>query len=271
MSVSGTFIPVPRMIATGKKADGSDVLAADVGYPAPPSGTIDGPQWVLEHWSNLNNVFQFIRIEDIAYDREQRNVVYMADTGEPRALPDPATTRLRRGPSGTAGPYPNGRIFKLVFDRKDPLKVLSLSILVDGDALGAAGSGNPAFIHQPDNLETTAGSLLLQEDPGSHNQYASTDPAGTTARIWHVDLDTAATTVVVRVNQAPSDPAARQGAWESSGIVHAKGWGWGKDAFLVDVQAGTLIVDRAPGPGFEYQREGGQLLRVNIPQAAPRD
>jgi hypothetical protein len=278
-STSGTFIPVPRMIATGKKADGSDVLAADVGYPAPPAGTIDGPQWVLEHWSNLNNVFQFIRIEDIAYDREQRNVVYMADTGEPRALPDATTTRLRRGPSGTTGPYPNGRIFKLVFDKKDPLKVLSLSILVDGDALGAAGAGNTALIHQPDNLETTAGSLLLQEDPGSHNQYAPTDPAGTTARIWHVNLATGATTVVARVNQAPYDPAARQGAWESSGIVHAKGTGLGKDAFLVDIQAGTLIVDRAPGPDltpppgpdFEYQREGGQLLLVHIPQAAPTD
>jgi hypothetical protein len=267
-SVSGTFIPVPRMIATGKKADGSDVVAADVGYPPPPAGVLDGPQWVLEHWSNLNNVFQFIRIEDIAYDRKQKNVVYMADTGEPRALPDPATTRLRRGPSGTAGPYPNGRIFKFVFDKKDPLKVLSVSIQLDGDALGAAGSGNTAFIHQPDNLETTTGGLLIQEDPGSHNQYAATNPAGTTARIWHQDLTTGVATVVARVNQAPYQPTVNQGAWESSGIVHAKGWGWGKDAFLVDVQAPTLVVDRAPGPGFEYQREGGQLLLVHIPQAA---
>jgi hypothetical protein len=158
----------------------------------------------------------------------------------------------------------------MVFDRKDPLKVHSLSILVDGDALGAAGAGNTALIHQPDNLETTAGSLLLQEDPGSHNQYAPTNPAGTTARIWHVDLATGMTTVVARVNQS-AQPTVNQGAWESSGIVHAKGWGWGKDAFLVDVQAPTLVVDRAPGPGFEYQREGGQLLLIHIPQAAPRD
>jgi hypothetical protein len=269
-SVSGHFIPVPRMIATGKKADGSDVLAADVGYPAPPAGTIDGPQWVLEHWSNVNNVFQFIRIEDLAYDRDDKRVVYMADTGEPRALPDPATGRLRRGPSGTIGPWPNGRVFKMVFDRKDPLKVLSLSILVDGDALGAAGAGNTALIHQPDNMESTSGSLLVQEDPGGHNQYAPGNPAGTTARVWHVNLATGATTVVLRVNQS-AQPTAQQGAWESSGIVHAKGWGWGKDAFLIDVQAPTLVVDRAPGPGFEYQREGGQLLLVHIPQAAPTD
>jgi hypothetical protein len=273
MSVSGAFIEVPRAIATGKRADGSDVLAADFGYPAPPSGVLDGPQWVLEHWSNVNNVFQFIRIEDIAYDRKQKNVVYMADTGEPRALPDPTTTRLRRGPSGTIGPYPNGRIFKFVFDKKNPLKVLSLSIQLDGDALGPAGSGNTAFIHQPDNVETTTGGLLIQEDPGGHNQYAPDNPAGTTARIWHQNLQTGVATVVARVNQAPYDATQPQGAWESSGIVHAKGWGWGKDAFLVDVQAPTLVVDRAPGPPnanpqFEYQREGGQLLLVHIPQAA---
>ncbi|QLQ05982.1 MAG: hypothetical protein HZY76_07890 [Anaerolineae bacterium] len=47
-------------------------------------------------------------------------MVYLADTGEPRAIPDPATGRLRRGPSGTQGPYPNGRIFKLVFNGSDP-------------------------------------------------------------------------------------------------------------------------------------------------------
>ena len=43
-SVSGTFIPVPEAIAKGD-------------------------QTALENWSNANNVFQFIRIEDVAYDR----------------------------------------------------------------------------------------------------------------------------------------------------------------------------------------------------------
>jgi hypothetical protein len=57
---------------------------------------------VLEHWShNIARAFQFIRVEDIAYDRNTPNVVYFADTGEPRAIPDGAG-RLRRGPSGRA-------------------------------------------------------------------------------------------------------------------------------------------------------------------------
>ncbi len=67
---SGHFVEVPPMIASGKRPDGTDVRAADFGYPAPPTGVPDGPQWVLEHWShNVVRALQFIRIEDIAYDR----------------------------------------------------------------------------------------------------------------------------------------------------------------------------------------------------------
>jgi hypothetical protein len=245
-AVAGTFIPVPENIAKG-------------------------PQGPLETWSNDNNVFQFIRLEDIAYDRTTPNVVYLADTGEPRALPgDP---RLVRGPSGTMGPYPNGRIFKLVLDEDDPLEVKSLSILINGDAFppGALDS-----IHQPDNLETTKRSLLIQEDPGSHNQYAPPFGAGkTTARIWRYDLHTGTLEVVARVNQA-ADPVARLGAWESSGIVDARET-LGPNWFFVDVQAPTLSLDRQilvpDGPDPDdlpeevREREGGQLLAIKIPGA----
>ncbi|QLQ05983.1 MAG: hypothetical protein HZY76_07895 [Anaerolineae bacterium] len=50
-SVSAHFIPVPRSIALGN-------------------------QTPLENWSNANNVFQFIRVEDMAYDKN-----------DPRGLP----------------------------------------------------------------------------------------------------------------------------------------------------------------------------------------
>ena len=71
-------------IATGLNPDGSEIQAEDMGYPEPPSNGswqpeprhqpapvpgVDGPQWVLQHWSDLNNVFQFVRVEDIAYDK----------------------------------------------------------------------------------------------------------------------------------------------------------------------------------------------------------
>jgi hypothetical protein len=239
-TASGQFIPVPRSVAVGD-------------------------QTALESWSNANNVFQFIRVEDIAFDRNHPNVVYFADTGEPRALPGPGTARMTRGPAGTSGPFPNGRIFKLVLDPSDETHVVSLSILVEGDPLGPASAGNPAFIHNPDNVETTGSSLLFQEDPGSQNQYPASNPAGTTARVWRYDLASGTLSVAAKVNQA-GDPATSQGAWESSGIVDASE-AFGPGAFLLDVQAHTLLMDVQQVGTTTFKREGGQLLLLRIPGA----
>jgi hypothetical protein len=259
-AISGHFIEVPRTIATGKKLDGTEVRASDFGFPAPPTGVPDGPQWVLETWSNISNAFQFIRIEDIAYDRLQNNVVYLADSGEPRAVPNPTTGRLMRAASGTQGPYPNGRIFKLVLDEHDPLEVTSLSILPNAN-FDLGGYGNVNVAHQPDNLESTKHSLLITEDPGGHNQ------GQTAARVWRYDLDTeAAPEVVLRVDQSsdPTSPKQPLGAWESSGVVDASD-AFGKDMFLIDVQAHGWELDRATSP--TRARENGQLLLVTIPGA----
>ena len=258
-SVPGHFIEVPRAIATGKRPNGTDVRAADFGYPAPPAGIPDGPQWVLEHWShNVVRAFQFIRIEDTAYDRTNPNVVYLADSGEPRAIPDGAG-RLRRGPSGTRGPYPNGRIWKLVLDPDDPLTG-SLSVLVDQDALGY---DNPAAMHQSDNVETTANSLLIQEDPGSHNQGAAMGYA----KIWRYTLPAGPLVPVAQLNQSLR-PDLNPGSWESSGIIDASA-AFGPGAFLVDVQAHGYEIATAPSPfpGVTYMREAGQLLLFREPGA----
>jgi hypothetical protein len=256
------------MIATGKKADGGEVRASDFGFPAPPAGVPDGPQWVLEYWShNIAHAFQFIRIEDIAYDRHHENVVYFADTGEPRALPDATTGRLRRGPSGTTGPYPNGRIFKIVLDKKDPLEVESLSIL-PGTNFDLGGYGNVSVTHQPDNVETTDKALLITEDPGAHNQYpAPAGPGKTAARVWRYDFKTGALDVVLRVDHSsdPTTPKQALGNWESTGIVDASK-AFGKDMFLINVQAHGWEVETQVNPTPpNYARENGQLLLVKIP------
>jgi hypothetical protein len=228
--VSGRFIPVPRAIATGD-------------------------QTALENWSNANGVFQFIRVEDIAYDRTTPNVVYVADTGEPRAVPGPGAAYMTRGPATFRGPYMNGRLFKLVLDPADPTRG-TLSIAHDADA---GGYGNPNAIHQLDNLESTPNSVLIQEDPGGHNQGISY------ARIWRYDIATGATEVIARVNQ-DQVPSAAPGSWESSGIVDVSDV-FGPDMFLADVQAGSLIVQEEQRGLLTYQREGGQLLLVKIPGA----
>jgi len=238
-STSGTFIRVPVSVALGD-------------------------QTALENWSNANNVFQFIRVEDIAYDRNTPNVVYFADTGEPRALADLTTTRLRRGPSGTAGPYPNGRIFRMELDKTNPLKVTSLSVIIDGDSKGSAGAGDVSLIHNPDNIETTKKAILIQEDPGAQNQYAASNAAGTNARIWRYDIATKALTVVARVNQRSLDPNAAQGNWESSGIVDAS-YAFGPGWFYTNVQAHSVLVQQEKIGATTFKREHGQLLLLKIP------
>ena len=276
MSVTGRFVKVPKDVATGHAPDGSDLMAVDKGYPAPPNdGTwqrdpngigIDGPQWVLEHWGDTQAkpVFQFVRVEDIAYDRRpgMQNVVYVVDSG-----------RGATSAGGNAFTSSNGRVWKLVLDPSDPTKVLSFSVLIEGDDAPVKAVDE---IHQPDNLESTANSLLVQEDPGSSQQFppGSTDPAATTARIWQYDLATGTKRVVAKVNQSADEgpldedaaPRGNLGAWESSGIIDASSV-FGPGAFLVDVQAGTLVIDEEVRGSLTYQRDGGQLGLLRIPGA----
>ena len=231
-SLNGRFIHVPTDIARGL----TDVA----------------PQKALEDWSNANNVFQFIRVEDIAYDRNEPTVVYFADTGERRATPDDATGRLRRGPNLNPdetqfrGPYPNGRIFRMELNARDPRIVDSLSIVLDAD-LG--GYDNPAVMHQPDNIDTSETTLMVQEDSGQ----------APNSRVWRYDLATEEWSVVAHVN----DPD-----WESSGIVDASEW-FGPDTWLLDVQAHRDFVDEEMEGSVRVKREAGQLLLIEIPGTAP--
>jgi hypothetical protein len=285
-NVTGHFIQVPKDIATGRNADGSELKAADKGYPLPPANGswqtdlrsttpvgIDGPQWVLEYWSDTHNVFQFVRVEDIAYDKRpgMGNVVYIADTGRGRTGAQSLDTNFRST---------NGRVWKMVLDPNDPTIVTSLTVLVEGD-------DNPVKtlneIHQPDNVETTSNGLLLAEDPGSSQQFpaGSADSNATTARLWYVPFgNPGGAEVVAKVNQSADGQGTdvdgrapgNQGAWESTGIVDASE-AFGPGAFLINVQAHTLWVEKAPGddnngdgqPDFTYKREGGQLSLIRIP------
>ncbi len=285
--VTGHFIPVPRDIATGMKPNGTELKAADKGFPAPPTNGswqrdlrsvaplgIDGPQWVLEYWSDINNVFQFVRVEDIAYDKRpgMSNVAYIVDSGRGRRTTDSLDTPNFRST--------NGRVWRMAFDPSDPTKVTSLTVIVEGDDNAVQ---TVTEVHQPDNIESTRNGILLTEDPGSSQQFpvGSTAANATTARLWHVPFAGIAR-VVARVDQSadggPTDvderPNGNLGAWETSGIVDASA-ALGPDTFLINVQAHTLWVEKAPGddnngdgqPDFTYKREGGQLLRITIPGA----
>jgi hypothetical protein len=285
--VTGHFIKVPKDIAAGKNPDGSELKAADKGFPAPPNNInnwqtdlrsaaplgIDGPQWVLEYWSDLNNVFQFVRVEDIAYDKRpgMGHIVYIADSGRGRRVDQSLDTPNFKST--------NGRVWKMVLDPDDPTKVTSLTVFAEGDDNPVKTLGE---IHQPDNLETTPGGVLVTEDPGGSQQFTlpTTDPNATTARLWRVPIANPGNAeVVAKVDQSadggPTDVGTFLGAlgqWESTGIVDASK-AFGPDMFLINVQAHTLWVEKAEGdvgliagqPDFTLKREGGQLMLMHIP------
>jgi hypothetical protein len=221
VSVSGHFVKVPKNIATGLDGDGSELKAGAVGFPLPPtngswqrdnrttvSTGLDGPQWVLEYWSDLNSVFQFVRVEDIAYDKRpgMENVVYVVDSGRGRRPTDPID-------SPTTFRSTNGRVWKMVLDPNNPTVVTSLSIFVEGD-------DNPVQtlneIHQPDNIESVPSGILVTEDPGSSQQFPVNSPLpnATTARLWYVPFVGSPQVVVkvprLRLARVPSSLTCRR-------------------------------------------------------------
>ncbi len=222
----GEFIPVPDDVAAGT--------------------TASKPQDALEDWSNANNVFQFIRIEDIDYDPDLPRVVYFTDTGNSRLLQDAGSGRLWRAPSGTPNTLASsGRVFKMVMNKWNPTKVDSFSILADASAIGMTS---------PDNLAVGHRSIMVQEDAAN-------------AKVWQYSL---------RSKTWKHVASATQPTAETSGIVDASRW-FGAGWWALDVQSHTnqsettgtpFVWTGPPGPpvGTTYQmrRENGQLLLMQI-------
>ncbi len=220
--MQGEFIEVPEAIAKGT--------------------TADPPQKALEDWSIANNVFTFIRLEDIAVDRNDPRVVYVADTGASRVVPNPATGRIHR-PGGATGLADNGRIFAFTFNDADPLVVDSFTVFADGDA----PASHPKFVgfESPDNIDTSRKSLMVQEDADE-------------AQIWQHRFSDGTWRPVANVVDTGG---------ESSGIVDASTW-FGPGHWLVTIQAHDLPfvdVDTTTEPGITIKREEGQLVLLKVP------
>jgi secreted PhoX family phosphatase len=199
--------------------------------------------------------FQFLRPEDGAMDKREghTNILYMADTGsdaDEDDLPIPV------GDNGQE--WDRGRIYKFTFtDPTDPTGV-NLEIIMDGNdprAPGYAVNMEEAMVN-PDNIDTSLNTLMIQEDRISANQFNATMPYNVTnnAKILMVDLDSidegkAEMENVAYVNQI-ANQTSMHGEWESSGILDGSDF-FGEGSWLTSVQAHTL-------------EEGGQLLILNV-------
>lgn len=229
------------------------------------NGTINGKfiplkwNYKTQNESDLDNEaivaggFQFIRPEDGALGKREnmQNILYMADTGSETDENDKIV------PAGTNGQnWTNGRIYKFTFtEMKDPPKAF-FEVIMDGNDPLALGYN---VLKNPDNVDTSINSLMINEDFIDANRLNATAPYDITnnAKILRVDIDSQKTTdaannntqTIAYVNQL-EDMAAKHGEWESSGILDVSKY-FGKGSWLTTVQAHAL-------------KEGGQLLLLNI-------
>jgi len=192
----------------------------------------------LQAAAEARGAFRFARLEDGDYDRATGPgglpALYFVDTGAADV------------PSGGPPWDPYGSIYWMQFSTSDPT-IVRMTLM-------ARSSGPAAGWASPDNVATSARSLMVQEDP-AHPAWARAP------RIWRFTLAASRPTDPRAVAELLNPECVLGGStcWESSGIVDASEW-MGEGTWLFDVQAHTR-----PEPRLGIAREAGQLLRLRVP------
>ncbi|MEX2236760.1 MAG: alkaline phosphatase PhoX [Dehalococcoidia bacterium] len=213
--------------------------------PVPNAENLTDAQ--IEAYVQANGSFDFIRLEDGAFNENDNDLFHFVTTG------DGTGNRL-------------GRLYTLKLNSSNPTGSAQLHVEYNGDQVDAAGL-DAAFA--PDNIDVSGDYLMINED-GTGNSRPEYDP-GTPARsrdasIWRIPLRKGGdwkerVKVDDRVRVAELDDPGRDGVevgpgiWETSGIIDTSDL-FGDDTWLFDVQAHnpTSPPDRAT------QVEDGQLL-----------
>lgn len=206
----------------------------------------------LETQTDAVGAFTFVRVEDGAWDKKDKNRFYFVTTGS--------------GPVAAGNVL--GRAYQVDFDKKNILGTTKITMIYNGDIVAAAG-GDIGFA--PDNADTSKDYLMIQEDGTSQSRPEYTKRARE-GSIWRHDLKNGfAAKRVVELNPPgtfipaglTAPPAIGAGVWETSGIIDASDF-FGKNSWLFVVQAhnpvvpsGTPPISIAPAPNTV---EDGQLL-----------
>jgi hypothetical protein len=182
--------------------------------------------------------YGFARVEDGAFDKTNANRLYFVTTGQ------------------NATDNNLGRIYQLDLDPANPTGAATLKLVVDADKV-IAGGGDTAV--SPDNIDTSNGWLMVQEDGTTPSRLAMAS-RGRDGSIWRFPINAAGLVAapdrVVTLSPPGRDGAAvGPGVWETSGIIDGAGI-FGQGTWLFDVQAHSPTVP----PDAASQGEDGQLL-----------
>ena len=232
--------------------------------------------WVeIPNASTLNDVateaaldaagaFGFVRLEDGMFRPNAKREFWFNATGD------------QSGPEADKHTNELGRLYRLRFDKRDPLAGATLTQAYNADQLTPAQDGPLS----PDNLDITKRFAMINEDgtagsaadgtTGSRDDMDRRDRDGS---IWMVPLASAGdsssfTRVAELVGRKEGgrdgiktvdERGNRAGVWETSGIVDARR-AFGRDTFLFDVQAHAPTT---PPEGKPVTVEDGQLLLLS--------
>jgi uncharacterized protein DUF839 len=232
--------------AEGKNDEASFARGEIAGGWAPIAGAAEMDGGELESAADDLGAFAFVRIEDGAFAKTNRNDFFFATTGGNAA-------------AGNA----LGRIYHLKLNQNGILEPPRLGVVLNADRDVALHGDAPV---SPDNMDTSSRFLMVQEDATS----TATPVLRANERdvgIWRLELDTGLrrTTVVEgsQVLAAEVTPPGRDGAsvplgsWESSGIIDASAW-FGPNTWLFEVQAHEPTTPPTPNA-----IEDAQLLLLN--------
>jgi hypothetical protein len=202
--------------------------------------------------------FGFVRIEDGMFRPNAKREFWFVTTGDQagRSEADPHTNEL-------------GRLYRLRFTKRDPLKGARLTQAYNADQLTPAQDGPLS----PDNLDVTKRFVIINEDgtagsvaDGTTGSRDDMDRRNRDGSIWIVPRKSAGDPstfkrVAELVGRAEGgrdgiptvdERGNRAGVWETSGIV-----AFGRNSFLFDVQAHAPTT---PPGGKPVTVEDGQLL-----------
>ena len=213
------------------------------------AGTISG-EWIeitnvgsmteaqLEVASEAVGAFGFVKTEDGAWSKHDKNEFFFNSTGDTINSPVPGNHL--------------GRTYRLNLNDDDITGPCALTLLSNADQIVAAGGDAPLT---PDNIEVSKDYIMVCEDGTGFSRTVMANK-GRDGVIWRFDLrnDYAAMPVVSLASPGRDGVPVGAGVWETSGILDAEHL-FGRNSWLFDVQAHPPTA--APAPNTT---EDGQLL-----------
>ena len=219
----------------------------------------------------------FVRLEDGDYDRTQHQdedddrsgrssapKLYFVDTGN-----DVTNGRSQVGADCGGVCDKNGSLYSFSLNPSDPTTGAVLTLLKRSKGLDGEWAS-------PDNIATSASSIMVMEDPATSNWDGRRSPG-----IWNAKFigggKPGKFKEVVEVTQTTLIPQARPGfearcidsqgtCWETSGIISTAST-LGGGTWLFNVQAHTLPFATQDAAPKTYGSEGGQLIYLKLPES----